>query len=390
MLERTLLVALVAVGAGCAADDDLGDAGTSPADASIMADSGIDMGPAPFEPPTTLTIGTYNLQNMFDVVDDPSTDEGEFTPSAFWTVEKYLDRVERYGAALAQIDADVLAVVEVESITVLDALASATAAVGGPHYQHRSLIRGRDSRGIGVGILSVYPIVEELNRPIDLRYECTGNGGPRTLDGRSQEARPILQVDIDTTSDGVGDLVFLVSHWKSKIASAFPCDELAHRRRAALEVKGTIDMLLGAAPDRPVVALGDFNTFEFEPPLKEDMLARMDADQVVEPGHLYNTWGEFEALFEGQNANSNQWNRSTNSSYNYRGGWTRLDHIVVTGHLLMGEGTEWRLVRESTRTFNMAPLVQPNGQPAEYNPSTSMGYSDHLPVLVDLERDPLP
>ncbi|MFN3198573.1 MAG: endonuclease/exonuclease/phosphatase family protein [Bradymonadia bacterium] len=388
MRRAALLTALTLTAAGCAADDELLDDGgvASPADA--MTDASVipaDEGPPPFEPPTALTVTTYNLQNLFDVVDDPSTDEGEFTPSALWTAEKFQDRIERYGAVLGTVGADVIGITEVESLSVLDALAEATLAQGGPDYAHRAFIRGRDRRGIGVAVMSVYPIVEELNRPIDLRFECTGGDGRQTLDGRDAEARPILQVDIDTTSDGLGDLTVLVSHWKSKSSGPFPCDEAAHRRRSGQELRGTVDLLLRADQSRQIIALGDFNTFEFEPPLQEDLQARMDPAQVTEPGHMYNTWGEFESLFEGMNTNSNQWNRSTNSSYSFRGDWTRLDHIIINGNLL-GDDDRWRLVEGSTRTLNMAPLIQPDGRPDGYDLNSGAGYSDHFPVSIDLAR----
>ena len=34
--------------------------------------------PLTFEPPNTLTVATYNVENLFDLVDDPNADEGEF------------------------------------------------------------------------------------------------------------------------------------------------------------------------------------------------------------------------------------------------------------------------------------------------------------------------
>lgn len=390
-LRPAIALALLTAAGGCAEDDLDPAVGDSP-DAQIphahIADAEApDADQAAFEPPTEISVATYNVQNLFDVVDDPSTNEMEFTPSARWTTEKFRGRVDRFAAALAPLSLDVVALVEVESLGVLEALSAAILEAGGPDYAHLSFVRGPDARGIGLAVMSVYPIVEQLTRPIDLRYECTGEAGPQILDGRSQEARPILQVRVDTLGGGEGDLTLLVNHWRSKAASPYPCDELAHRRRSALELRGAVDLILNADPTRRVVALGDFNTFEFELPLKRDLEARLDKSAVVGPGDLYNTWGEFEALTEDRASNNNQWNRSSNSSYNYLGLWTRLDHVIVSGALVDEAADGWRLVPNSVQVQNMAPVIRPDGRPFSYDLDADEGYSDHLLVFTRFERE---
>ena len=63
-------------------------------------------------PRTKLTIATYNVQNLFDVFDDPYTkDEG--------TRVKPLDQIKQIAGVLRKLDADVIAFQELENEGVL-------------------------------------------------------------------------------------------------------------------------------------------------------------------------------------------------------------------------------------------------------------------------------
>ena len=72
------------------------------------------------------------------------------------------------------------------------------------------------------------------------------------------------------------------------------------------------------------------------------------------------------------------WLASTaNGSYYHAGRWERLDQVLV----LPGSG---RGVRTSLRVVDDDALVTDDGRPARYDPRTGYGFSDHLPVVVQV------
>ena len=62
-----------------------------------------------FELPNEVTVATYNVQNLFDFINDPEHDEGEYTPNVGqWSRQTYEARLRAIASALKIIDADVV------------------------------------------------------------------------------------------------------------------------------------------------------------------------------------------------------------------------------------------------------------------------------------------
>ena len=351
-------------------------------DGGPQPDLGSEPDARPLEPGGRITIATYNVFNLFDAIDDPNHNEGEFTPGR-WTQNLLNRRLQRLAEAIKATDADIISLIEVENMGVLEQLRDVVTAANGPDYQFLAITEGRDYRGIDVAVMSRYPIVERIARPINRRYECDGGEGPQILDGRRPEARPILQVGVDINEDGASDLVLLANHWRAKTSDTTPCFDEAHRIRAALQTRDLIGQLLQAHPTRPVVVLGDLNTHEFEPPLTEALNARLEIDAVTEPTDIYNTWGDL-GVIEGRSSNSNSWNNPRNSSYNFRRTWTRLDHILLTRNALPGGSSPLVFAEGSASTVAEDFLLDRNDRPNTWDFGNPQGYSDHLPVRIEL------
>lgn len=391
----TLFLCLLALLCGCGdptlANQDEGVVPPAPDGAVVLPDvpepdmPELDAAPLPDVPPGELprqvTFATYNVLNLFDLVDDPAVDEAEFTPGGRWNAAAYANRLERLAEAIVEIDADVIGLTEIENQEVVEALADAVRTAGGHDYAHIYATTGRDGRSIDVGVMSRYPFQRTLSRPINREFDCVNPEGPVTLDGRRPETRPMAQADIDTNRDGQADFVVLVSHWRSKIAGDFPCPDEAHRMRTALQIRELMDALIESEPTRPVISLGDFNAWEFEPPLTTALEARLDKRAVTADG-IFNTWGDLDVI-EGRANNSNQWNNRSNSSY-YFDGWNRLDHILVSGNVVTGDSI-WRFQDGSTESVSPDFMIR-NGRPYQWSFSNQRGFSDHLPVKMTLER----
>jgi endonuclease/exonuclease/phosphatase family metal-dependent hydrolase len=400
MLPRMLGGAALVLGACVAAEDesggrlpvyptgDAGSGGASSPGGGVVPVGGAAGGPdaqvfEPFTPPEALVIATYNVENLFDLVDEPNRDEGEFTPgSASWNAARLADRLGRMARVFADLDADVVSVNEVENEAILAQLRDAIVDVGGPRYPYLAVANSRDPRGIKPAVLSRYPITRALGRPINRAHDClaTENRQPITLDGSEPEARPIFQIEINVDAEPDADLVLLANHWKAKGRTSYPCDDDEHRLRSGLQLRDLILQLQTETPDRDYIALGDFNTFEFEPPLAEGVQAELDFDA---PAAIYNAWGDA-GVIAGRSTNDNRWNTIDNSSYQFDGDWTRLDHILLTASLLTGSHG-WRLERGSVGSFHSEYLID-GGRPDSWDGRDGSGYSDHLPVRLRLVR----
>ena len=329
-------------------------------------------------PPTQVSIATYNVQNLFDFMDDPDRDEGEFTPNvADWSRSTYEAKVSAIAEAITLIDADIIALQEVESDEVLGALASEVKRRGGPDYLYRATSSTRDPRGIALGVLSIYPLSREIGRPISASVMCS-NG--ETLNGSRPEARPIYEVNLWSDGSGGGggggavSLTLLINHWKSRASGNYPCLVREHHRRGAEQTRGLLRDWLSQEPERSVAVLGDFNAEESETALGVGINAYLNAAELNEIGALYNLWGEL-----GVTASSS--NNATNSTYLYEGEWFRLDHMMITAPMTRNGGGAWQL---STFELIRDARLLNNGRPFSWNGRTHEGYSDHLPLKMTL------
>ena len=158
------------------------------------------------------------------------------------------------GRVIAEIDADVLGLVEAESRPALMRFSTVLKSVKASPYDHIMLIDGNDERGIDVGLMTRknFPIVEIRSHVDDT--DSTG----RIF------SRDCAEYTIATPSGN--KLVLLVNHLKSK-GFGKPADSDAKRERQAKRVKEIYD---GARQGGAtfVAVIGDFNDFPTSSPLR--------------------------------------------------------------------------------------------------------------------------
>ncbi len=137
---RIACVLLVVLGA---CGDDSGGSDGGPVDGGLDT-TNVDVGPVSF------SVATWNVENLFDALDDPEKEDERFNSAQ---VEAKLEAVAR---VLIAMDADVVALQEVENERILDMLADGPAAALG--YDQRFLFEGFDPRGIDVACLARVPV----------------------------------------------------------------------------------------------------------------------------------------------------------------------------------------------------------------------------------------
>ena len=210
----------------------------------------------------TVTIATYNLENFFDIYDDPYTeDEG--------TEPKSRTNVQQLARAIKAIDADVVAVQELENAYVLQAMCDEF--LKGSGYEFVASLPSNDGRGINLGVISKLPILELHS------YRFLTLTHPERPGETWNFARDLMRVDVDAGGTPVS---LYVVHLKSNRSR--PGDENSSfmRTAEAMKVKEVIRAAVERDPGMLAVALGDFNSnYETRPeqprpwPAMEHLLA---------------------------------------------------------------------------------------------------------------------
>lgn len=308
--------------------------------------------------PETIRVATYNVRNL-DASD--------------------ARRFENLARVLTRVDADVLGIVEVHTIEAAELLRDAIESAGGPRYPY---VRHREGLGEspGIALLSAFPPVHDVSRPVNIEHRCADG---TVLDGGFPEARPIVEAGLDTDRDGESDLTIFINHWRSRVGAP-RCESAEHRFRSGRQLRALMEARADERPGETLVALGDFNAYEFEPPMSDALGARVPPGEISTPSDRWLTWGDEERLHD-RTRNSNDWNAVSNSTYNFDGLWSRLDHVVLSGDALLGSGS-WSYVDDSTRVIVEAWMLFDGRRPYAFDPNSGEGFSDHLPVRIELRR----
>lgn len=184
-----------------------------------------------------VTIGTYNLLNLFDDFDDPyHNDQG--TPA------KPRDEMEHVAGIIRQLNADVLALEEVESRDYLQRFVDVFLADLGYQVVH---FEGNDLRGIDVCLLSRVPV-----GPVrSFRHV--------TFPGPKGEQRKFERDLLCVQFDPPGGKPFEV--WVVHLKSNHDGREVAEPLRIAEAkmVRRQLDERLAAQPEARIIVTGDFN-----------------------------------------------------------------------------------------------------------------------------------
>ena len=337
-------------------------------------------------PPTALKIATYNLNNLFD----EKTDDCDYSSAQGWNPTSVSAKISNLAQVIKEIDADIIGINEVENRALLKRLRDAISAAGGPEYPYLAYAEGGPGSNyeathracyLDIALMSRFPLIafnsEECSFKRELNQEITCSDRQITI----PETRPALSAEVDLDNDAQGDMLLLVNHWISNVTNTNDlCTPAQRHSRAAQQIRGWVHDYIDEDVSRPVIILGDLNSEETETALSVDLSAELDYDSLTDAHQLYNSWGELDLSSSSIN----------NNSYYYSSDrkWYRIDHIIVSANLREGGESPWRLVRNSTVTFHPDYMLTSSGTPLKFSQSNLTGYSDHLPVIIQLERAP--
>jgi endonuclease/exonuclease/phosphatase family metal-dependent hydrolase len=315
--------------------------------------------------PRTITVMTYNVQTLFDPVDQGGEYPEFSVATGSWNTDLYRLRLEALGSAIQAAvpgGPEVLVVQEVENRRVLEDLA---AAAGG--YTHLALSPAEDAV-LACGLASRLPLLAVRAH----RYRPSG-------DGPASVPRYLLECELDA---GGQVLYVLAAHWKSKLGGAEATEP--ERRAAAVLAASVIRARLEIEPQAAIILAGDLNENPDEFSLAGGAYptALMPADQGPGPW-LSITDLAAEASADGPVLYS-PWEDHGGFSYLYSGVPERIDHLLLSPGLV-GEGLP-RLVAFSAEPPDF--LLGSSGKPLGWNSLKASGYSDHLPVRATIRLAP--
>jgi hypothetical protein len=318
-------------------------------------------------------VGFYNLENLFDTLDDPLINDRDFRPDGklLWNTDKYWSKQANLAKVIAQLGTEVnpdglalLGVCEVENRTVLEDL------VAQPPLKSRNLqvvhIDGTDERGIDCALLyhPGYFVLEGAQSvPVLLLDQRTGE---------RDFTRDILLVS--GLLDGERIHV-MVCHWPSRRggerASAWA------RAAAADRCKALADSIRQREPMAKIMVMGDLNDDPTNKSLTKHLQAAADVQSVPEDGFFNTMYTHF---------------KEGNGTLAYRDSWNLFDQILVSRSMIGIQQGGWSFYRSVV--FRKPWLIQAEGTFKGYPFRTFSGdtfingYSDHLPVYVVLIKKP--
>ena len=262
-----------------------------------------------------------------------------------WSDDAVDFKLQSIAQTIRQVDGgpDIIAVQEVENVTILDRLASEYLADFG--YQPAILIEGEDLRGIDVGFLSKLPLIDA-----PLLHNVRFPEFPE----READTRGVLQATF-ALPDGTPLTGFAV-HFPA------PFHPTAMRETAYQH----LGQLKAALPDEHVVfAAGDFNTTSTEA-AETGILERFAAPH----------WTLAHKVACGDCKGTYYYARDDN--------WSFLDMLLFSP--ARGGNATWVLRADSVRIANGYPAQNDeNGAPARHDSASRKGVSDHWPLVMTIE-----
>lgn len=317
-----------------------------------------------------VSVGFYNLENLFDTQDDTTIWDEEFLPEGRkgWTEERYAEKQANMAYVISQIGIEkapqglsVLGVSEIENRKVLeDLIAQPSLADRNYDIVHYD---SKDGRGIDVALI--------YNKDHFVPYYDTIHDLPIMKDTVRKYTRDILHVAGTLDGDSIH---FLVNHWPSRRGGAARTNHL--RIRGAQICKGIIDSLSAIDPDVKVIVMGDLNDDPTSDSVKGFLRAKGKKKKVGQKD-MYNPMIDFYRRGMGSNA--------------YRDVWSLFDQLIFTPAFLDKEDDGYFYYKANI--FNKKFLVQRRGRYKgypyrTYSGSTYQGgYSDHYPVYTLLLKE---
>ncbi|NCD42063.1 MAG: endonuclease [Bacteroidia bacterium] len=310
---------------------------------------------------TVYRVAFYNVENLYDIYDDPEKNDDEFLPHGIkgWNYTRYYQKLRHLYKTIAAFGEGshlvAFGMCELENNFVTRQLLENTPLkkCGYRFIQYES----PDRRGVDVALAYDPKVLTPLfSEPITIRFPFDTLG----------KTRDILYVKVLLTA--VDTLHLFVNHWPSRFGGLTAT--IPKRNFVASVLKQRCDSLFRISPQAAIIIMGDLN----DDPTDESVLISLGADNhslinLMHPDNLKEKGGTLK----------------------HESVWNVFDQIIVSPALLQGhiktsvlggcahiaalpfllcEDPKW----PGTKLYRTYSGMQYLG-----------GFADHLPVYIDLK-----
>ena len=318
---------------------------------------------------TTFKVASYNVENLFDDLRN-GTEYDDYIPGKHnWTSRMVEIKLNQLAEVICDLDADIVALQEVENDAILQRLQKRLRRVGCP-YPYRAVTQKKKT-AIQVALLSRFPIVNR--RELRVNY--------------SERDRNILEATVMIEGH---PLTIFVNHWKSKSRSGTE----SRRIRYAKALMKRINAL---PKGREYLITGDLNSHydEYRVLSKrlDDSGGRTGVNHILKTIKNGELITEQEILQDRSGSHYNLWlelSPAKRWSHKYYGRRGSIDHILLPQSLFDGKGIDY--VNNSFAVFKAPYLFTKEGWIRQWEYQNGKhkgkGYSDHLPIYAVFSTKP--
>jgi predicted extracellular nuclease len=315
--------------------------------------------------PKAVTVAFYNVENLFDTIDDPRSNDEKFLPQSKsrWNSLKYLTKIKNLGQVIHQLGdsngPELLGLCEVENNSVLDKLIQSEYLMDRKYKIIQ--FESKDKRGIDVALL----YKPAFFKPINSKVYTVENPSSKNF-----KTRDILLVSGNVKSDTIH---VIVNHWPSRVSGKDNSE--SNRLLVASKVGLIIDSLYKSFNKAKIIVMGDFNDEPNNKSISQNLKAKPEVKDC-QSDDLYNPF--YVLMKEGK------------GTYKYEGDWDMLDQIMISPSLTQNKTIFFK--EKSANVYD--PLWLYYKQSKQHGPYRTFlgnkyfgGYSDHFPVYIQLKHN---
>jgi predicted extracellular nuclease len=306
-----------------------------PAIPPVVTNNGLTFTAVPDQTNDELTVASFNIERFYDDINDPIVSDVALTTTA------YNNRLNKVSLAIRNVlrSPDVIGVVEVEKLSVLQAIAAKVnadaVAAGDPNPNYVAYLEeGNDVGGIDVGFLvksarvNVFDVTQYGKTAAFIN---PNNGQPELLNDR-----PPLVLNGSFNKPGCAkaySFTVIVNHLRSLNGVDDPADGNRVRTKRNAQAEYLANLIQGfqaADPLANILFVGDFNAFQFNDGYV-DLIGTIKgtptpaSDVVLASSDLVNP--DLTDLVDTYTMNQRY-------SYSFEGSAQVLDHILVNQNTL--------------------------------------------------------
>lgn len=317
-------------------------------------------------------VAFYNLENLFDTINNNGKYDLEFSPAGArkWDTHKYQSKLKNLSSAIAAMTTKttpmgpaIIGVSEIENRSVLEDLVKQE-PIRKQMYQiiHHD---GPDRRGVDVGLLynpRLFKVLDVKNHLLHI------------------ESYPTFRTRDQLCVTGLlgGDTIsIIVNHWPSRLGGQQQSSYL--REAAAALSKHIADSLWAIRPNQAVVIMGDLNDDPHDISCAQTLGAMKNMKDVA-PHGFFNPW--WKLLDKGI------------GTLAYKGSWNLFDQIIVGGTLLeqnQKNNSGLRYLKCQVNNFDFLITKEGDRQGSPHRTYSAGkwldGYSDHFPTEIFLVKE---